>query len=445
MLATALLFFALLSPAIQEDDTPELRGRATVFRLDHIETLDGDAITGGVIVVRSGMIEKLGVAVVVPEDAIEIDLRGTGATAMPPLVVSSSTMLQTDSRGRGNKSQWRAADSLWLEEDSWQELLEAGVVMMGVDPPGNGIPGRTSVLDVNHGWPRATALVDDLHLKLTIDASSSAKDVLRNGFKAADEAIEKEEKARADWEKARSEWEERQKEKAKDEKAENKGGKDDAKSPNGEKKNGGEEDKEPPKEFTAPTIPDNTKALIELVNKERVAVIHINSPAEWLHWEDVLGEREISWQAVLSFSSSTNLHEVIQRIVDSGVKIHASTRISYLPQTRIRINLAAELVAAGLEQISLLPASDNLRGVREWRVHLADLVREGLARDTALKAVSIYPAAALGQEEKIQSLKAGAPANFVIFGGDPLDPVAQANFVVYEGKIIYDRAQEEDK
>ncbi len=445
MLVTALLSLAVPLPP-QEAEAPSLRGPITAYRLDNIETLDGDPIKGGVIVVREGVIEKIGAAVVVPEQAKLIDLRGTGATAMPPLVLASSSMLQTDSRGRGNFAKWTAAASLWLHEDSWQDALEAGVVMMGIEPPGSGISGRTSVLDVNHGWPTASPLVSDLHLKLTIDASKSAKDLLRNAFESADKALEKEEAAKKSWEQARKEWKERQDKKAAEEKAAKEKSENSDKAVAKDDKEGKkEEDPEPPKEFVAPEISDSVIPFIELLNKERVAMVHINTPAEWLHWIDVLGDREIAWEAVLDFGNTTNLHEVADLIAESGVRVYATTRISYLPSTRVRINLCAELLDAGVEKLVLLTDFDTPRGLAQWRVRLADLVREGVPRHTALKAISIDAALALGQEERIQSLKAGSPANFIIIGGDPLDPVAQTTHVIYDGKIIYDREKEESK
>ena len=76
---------------------------------------------------------------------------------------------------------------------------------------------------------------------------------------------------------------------------------------------------------------------------------------------------------------------------------------------------------------------------------LADLVREGLDRQTVLKGISIEPAKAMGQEESIASLTAGGPATFVIFDGDPLDPFSEVTFLVAAGDVVYDREKDKDK
>lgn len=433
-----LLLSALPLVAPQGD---EPTGQATVYRLDHIETLAGDALENASIVVRDGVIERIGQAVIVPDNARVIDLRGSGSVAMPPFVLGqSSSILPGDSRGSGGNGRYVAAGVYRADEDVLGELREAGVLLMALVPPGTGIPGRTSVLRSDASDLMEDALVRDLHLTMTIDMSKSSKDLLRKAFESAEQAIEKEEKARADWQKARKEWEEKQKaaaEAAKKKEGESKGGK----SADEPKK---DEGKEPPKEFTAPRIDPNIQPLVDLIRKERVAQIWISSPGEWLHWLDVVGEREFAWEVVLDHGSSTNLHEVADAIAGTGVRVYLPSRIPVLPSTQLRTNLAAELVSAGVEKLVLLPSSTrSMNSITSWRVGLGDLVREGLDRQTALRAVSVEPAASMGQEELIAPLEAGGPATFVILEGDPLNPLAEVSHLIAAGEVVYDRAKED--
>jgi len=117
--------------------------------------------------------------------------------------------------------------------------------------------------------------------------------------------------------------------------------------------------------------------------------------------------------------------------------------MSFLPYTRLRCNLPAEFLAAGVENLSLSPASDSLEGVRQWRARLAHLVDEGLDRELGLKAITVGPAAFLGVEDRVAPLASGGPASFVVFDGDPLNPVAQVAFLVSEGVIVWDRLKED--
>jgi len=447
MIPALLLAFVAASPAaFQEAATSNeaSHGRAEVWRLDLVETLDGEAQKNVTLLIRDGVIERMGPVVVVPAGARVRDLRDTGAVAMPPLVLTHANFLIEDQRGTGNASRWRAADSLWFEQGWEKSLLSEGVLFAGVDPPGAGFPGRTSVLQAGGGAPRPVALIDDLYLKLTVSASSQAKDLVRRALKEADEAIEKEQKAREEWQKARSEWEKKQKEKADKEKAE--GGKEEKKSEGGGRPPAAaqeKEEKEPPAEFEPPKFAPDVEAIVEWVRKERMAQVWISSAADWIHWLDVLDERDLPYSLVLSHGSGQNFHEVAAELASAGVTIDVPANITFLPFTRVRANLPAELVKAGVEHLVLSPAGDSLRDLGEWRGNAARCVAEGLDRTRALKAMSLDAALTLGQDGSVQPLKAAAPANFVIWSGDPLDPLSEALFVVKDGKVVYDREKEE--
>jgi len=436
----ALLLTALPLVAPQSDEG----GQATVYRLDRIETLAGEAIENGSIIVRDGIIERMGQSVIAPDNAKVIDLRGSGAVAMPPLALGQAGFLPTEPRGRGANGRYTAAASYSFDEDAFNDLREHGVLLVHLDPPGTGIPGRTSLVRSDAEDVFQDALVRDLHLKLTLDMNKQSKDLLRKALKDADAAMEKEEKARADWKKARSEWEEKQKAKAEAEKkAKEEGkGKEGGKAADEPKK----EEKEPPKEFEAPRIDPNLKPIIEWVRQERVAQVWLSTPGELLHWLDIVDERELAWEIVLQHGSTTNFHEVADAIADTGVRVSLPARITYLPSTRLRNNLPAILAQAGVEKMVLLPTtSGSLNSMKSWRVALADIVREGMDRTAALRAISVEPAMAVGQEELVAPLEAGGPASFVIFDGDPLDPLAQVTHLVSAGEVIYDREKEEEE
>ncbi len=447
-----MILSAFLLALPQEDaaNPAAPRGRAEVWRLDRVETLDGDALENVTLIVREGAIEQIGQALIVPDGARVRDLRDSGMVASPPLVLTHANFLIQDQRGSGNASRWRAVDSLWLAEGWEKDLLREGVLLAGVDPPGSGLPGRTSVIEAGGGWPRPQALVNDLHLKLTMSASPAAKEVVRRALKEADEAIEKEKKAREEWEKARADWVNQQKEKEK-EKAEKEQAE---KQQSGEKKEGqggksaraqDEEEKPPPETFEPPAFPPDLQAVVEWVRQERLAQVWISSAADFVHWQDVLDERELPYELVLRHALSQNFHEIAEQLAQAKVRLDVPAIITFLPFTRIRANLPAELARAGVERLVLSPAGDSLRELRDFRGAVTRVVSEGLDRKRAFEAITLEPARALGQEGRIQALKAGAPANFVVWSGDPLDPMSRAMLVVKDGKVVYDREKEEEE
>lgn len=433
MIISSLLITLTSSLAWQQADEREPVGRATAYRLDRIETLDGDALTNATVLVRDGVIERLGKAVVIPEHATIHDLRGTGSVMTPPLVLSHANFLQSDRRGGGNNSRFIAADSLWMNESWAEDLWQYGVGMVAIDPPGSGAPGRTSVLRVEPASKRPETLVDDLHLKLNMATNSSAKKLIREGIKAAEAAIENEVQAEKDWKKARKEWQEKQDAKKKAD--------EEAKANGEEVEASDDEEKGPSETFEAPTIKDNEQAFVDWVRKERVAQVHMRSASDWLHWQQLMGEREESYEVVLSISSSTNLHEVIDGIVAAGVRVDVPARMSFLPYTRNRINIASELVAAGCEKIVLSPSSNSSRGVSDFRLQISRLLAEGLDEAVALRAITLEPSLAIGQEEVMGTIAIGMPASFVIWSGDVFDPFTEVTSLVLDGEEKFNREQ----
>ena len=457
MLASLLLTFAL--PAVAPQETPrDPVGRVVVYRFDTVETMDGETLSNVTMLVRNGVIERMGQAVVIPDHAEVHDYRGSGKVAMPPFALSHANFLVSDRRGNGRNTRYTAADSMWLKEDWSEDLLEEGVLIVGVDPPGSGLPGRTSVLMADDQTGAPNALVSDLHLKVMVSTSSSAKRLVRDGFKAADKAIADEDKARAAWKKAREEWEAKQKEEAEAKKkasegkdgaegkevkkgAEDKGGKGGtaAQDEGGDNK----EDKGPPEEFEVPKMDSNVEPLVEWVRQERVGQVWLGSASDWLHWQDLLRERELAYEIVLRHGSTQNLFEVASAIAATDLRVDVPARLSFLPYTRVRANLAAELVAQGVTKLILSPSSDSLTGLRNYRLSVSQVVAEGLDRNVALRGMTVEPALSMGQEEVIGALKIGAPATFVIWSGDPLDPMSEVDFVLSEGKVVYDREKAE--
>ena len=115
MLASLLLL--LLPPALpvaQEPIERDPTGRAVIYRFDTVETLDGAALQNVSVLVRDGVIERMGPAVVIPANAEIHDYRGTGKMAMPPFVLTHADFLIGDRRGNGGNGRFLAVDSMWL-------------------------------------------------------------------------------------------------------------------------------------------------------------------------------------------------------------------------------------------------------------------------------------------------------------------------------------------
>jgi len=71
-------------------------------------------------------------------------------------------------------------------------------------------------------------------------------------------------------------------------------------------------------------------------------------------------------------------------------------------------------------------------------VHQATLaVKEGLDRETALRALTVNPATILGLDDRVGALRPGLDADVVVWSGDPLDVMSRAMRVLVAGREVY--------
>ncbi len=107
------------------------------------------------------------------------------------------------------------------------------------------------------------------------------------------------------------------------------------------------------------------------------------------------------------------------------------------PLTTNRINIPAILAKAGAK-IALRPAADSPEGYSTLRYQVAELMRAGLDRDTALRSITLAPAEMLGVADRLGSIELGRDANLILLDGDPFLPASHIRIVLLEGKTVYE-------
>lgn len=81
-------------------------------------------------------------------------------------------------------------------------------------------------------------------------------------------------------------------------------------------------------------------------------------------------------------------------------------------------------------------------GERYLWYQAARCVREGISRDQALKAITLYPAQMTGLADRMGSLEVGKDANILVLSGDPLDAQTWVEHAFIEGVHVYDRDED---
>jgi imidazolonepropionase-like amidohydrolase len=93
---------------------------------------------------------------------------------------------------------------------------------------------------------------------------------------------------------------------------------------------------------------------------------------------------------------------------------------------------AARLHAAGVT-IAFSNGDDGHR-IREVRYDAGNAVAHGLPYKAALEAITINPARIFGMGASSGSIERGKSADLVVWSGDPLEPMTQAEAVIIEGR-----------
>jgi len=439
ILALALIGVGFPCAAVEAGDVIAVKA-GTVW------TGAGATLAPGVVVIEKGRIVEVGPAgkVEVPDGARVIDL-GEGSFVMPGLVDPYSRLglfapgaSPLGARGSASqrftsKAETNPTAELFPRQDVFKELREAGVTTLGLIPgSGGGITGTVSVIRPAGDTRAEMVLKEGVLLRIGFGGGSSAKAGLKTLLDRAKSEAEKVETAR----KKRAEWEKRQAAKRK---------KEEEKRKKEAKKKGGstaaEDDKEKAKAKKpadeGPKVPEPEASIAPLIRaraRELRVLLEVPGPGVLDHFFDVLDDRH-ELDLVLVTSGRTAVR-VKDRLKARKIPVLLAPTLTTRPPTNERINPAAELEAAGIE-FAFRPSRDGLSAIRGLFYQLGTLVKCGLGRESALKAVTCTPASWLGVSKEVGSLEKGKAANLIGFSGDPLaSPLSALDLVILDGAVV---------
>lgn len=129
----------------------------------------------------------------------------------------------------------------------------------------------------------------------------------------------------------------------------------------------------------------------------------------------------------------TEAWQVAERLAEAGVPVIVDT-LANLPvsyeRLGARIDNPVRLWEAG---VTVLFTAENSHNARLLRQVAGNAVGEGMAREAVLAAVTRRPAEVFGLGRGVGTLDAGAPADLVIWNGDPFELTTWAERVMIDG------------
>jgi imidazolonepropionase-like amidohydrolase len=370
---TLALLVLALLPQQGEEETIAL----TQLR---ILTVTKGTIDAGTIVIKGGKIAAIGAELKPPAGARIVEARGL--VAFPGLVHPYSRLGLPDLPGAtGSTPQHLAFDELNPSSEAFGAAARNGVTTLVLQPGGSGIAGQAAAMKPS-GWTREEQVIEkSAALRLLLQPGSAGKDALRQALEAGKKAIE------------------------------------------GEKK-------------SPPAKPDEKGAVLsKFLRGELPGVVEVPGPSELLHFWQVL-EPFAEFKPRLTFAAPPDVVKAAAELGSRKARVLLRPMVAFAPYTRERVNTAAELVKAGAE-VAFAPMSDAPESFQGYLFRIAELVKYGLPREAALRAVTIVPAEIAGLEKRVGSLEEGKDADILLFSGDPLSPQTRLREVYLNGVPVY--------
>lgn len=425
--------------------TPE-SDRLVVIEAGRVITVTGEDYSPGMIVIEDGEITLVGQNLEVPPGARRI--RARSETVMPGLVVARTRFGLPSYQRQGVFGQLRATSEVDGDLVDGEAFLRAGIVAAAYTPSGSGILGRAGVVRPPLA-EETVVLREDAYLPITLTRVSRDRRILEKGFDRAKKEIEKAEKAKAEWEKKQAEEQKVAEAKRKKEQGEKKpagsaeaGAKESGKSI---AKKSDEKTPKKPAEFVPPEIPVELQSLVSLLREEATAlpmVVQLVDAGSFLHWQQILAEypqlaSEKHRNVQFTPNPRVEQRPMFPKLGEWGATVILEPRISNRPYTASRLHLPAEVSRAGATVI-FLPNSDTAREFSRWRSRIADLIRQGLDRDVALRAITETPAQFLGIAETCGAIEKGRSADLIFLDGDPFAAATRVTKTMIAGEWVWE-------
>src|SRR6204780_3376324 len=146
--------------------------------------------------------------------------------------------------------------------------------------------------------------------------------------------------------------------------------------------------------------------------------------------------REFGYDLVIDHG--TEAHLLADQIAAAQIPVIIGPLLTNRSKVELRNRSLANPGRLAAARVTIAITTDLPVVPINFLIHQATLaVKEGLDPVTALRAVTINPAAIIGCADRIGSLTPGKDADVVIWSGDPLDVISRAERAYVAGREIY--------
>jgi imidazolonepropionase-like amidohydrolase len=140
----------------------------------------------------------------------------------------------------------------------------------------------------------------------------------------------------------------------------------------------------------------------------------------------------------LVIDHGTEAHLLADIIAARGIPVIIGPLLTSRSKVELRNRSLANPGRLATAGVTIAITTDHPVVPVNFLAHQAALaVKDGLDRETALRALTINPARIAGVDDRLGSIEPGKDADLVIWSGDPLDVLSRAVRVFIDGAEIY--------
>ena len=177
------------------------------------------------------------------------------------------------------------------------------------------------------------------------------------------------------------------------------------------------------------------RVLQALVDGKAFAHIHAYRAGEM---ETMIGIAKEAGFTIRAFHHATEAYKITPQLVEAGIA--AVTWSDWFGVKAEAWDAIPWNASMALEQGARVALhSDSVDITRRMNLEAAKVVRYGMSREQALRAITLEPAWVIGLQDRIGSIEVGKDADLVLWSSDPFAVAARADQVYIEGKRYFDR------